>query len=328
MTHGSKTHPGADRRRAGRAATPGGVLESARRLGVELDEAEAAQWVAALEAEAVGRRRRRRRRQRRLRPPRLDARLHAARTSRASARSARSSASTDRPPDVPTALALSGSAAQSKVQSLPGRLRLLRADPHHRPDARRRLRDPRATSCARRRSRRVVGPTYRLWEVKFGELPVRRRARRQRRARPGGPISWTADEVAAGADHRDPGRRARDADPWDDARRPEPGWCKLDWIVADPARRALANASNMLDVTWEAPDGDDHAARRLHRPLLPGGLPRGRVAAAVQAARRRSSRPTRSTTTSTQLEHEVVKYAHQGPNTTARSRAGCTTSSG
>jgi len=36
----------------------------------------------------------------------------------------------------------------------------------------------------------------------------------------------------------------------------EPGWCKLDWIVADPERRALANASNMLDVTWEAPDGE------------------------------------------------------------------------
>jgi hypothetical protein len=35
----------------------------------------------------------------------------------------------------------------------------------------------------------------------------------------------------------------------------EPGWCKMDWIVADPTRRALANASNVLDVTWEAPDG-------------------------------------------------------------------------
>jgi len=35
----------------------------------------------------------------------------------------------------------------------------------------------------------------------------------------------------------------------------DPGWCKLDWIVADPLRKKLANASNMLDVTWEAPDG-------------------------------------------------------------------------
>ena len=36
---------------------------------------------------------------------------------------------------------------------------------------------------------------------------------------------------------------------------PDPGWCKLDWVVADPVRRQVANASNMLDVTWEAPDG-------------------------------------------------------------------------
>ena len=35
----------------------------------------------------------------------------------------------------------------------------------------------------------------------------------------------------------------------------DPGWCKLDWVIADPERGTLANASNMLDVTWEAPDG-------------------------------------------------------------------------
>ena len=35
----------------------------------------------------------------------------------------------------------------------------------------------------------------------------------------------------------------------------DPGWCKLDWVIADPQRGQLANASNMLDVTWEAPDG-------------------------------------------------------------------------
>ena len=34
-----------------------------------------------------------------------------------------------------------------------------------------------------------------------------------------------------------------------------PGWVKLDWVVADPVRNELVNASNMLDVTWEAPDG-------------------------------------------------------------------------
>jgi hypothetical protein len=41
---------------------------------------------------------------------------------------------------------------------------------------------------------------------------------------------------------------------WDQVAR-DPGWCKLDWVVADPARESVANASNMLDVTWEAPDG-------------------------------------------------------------------------
>ena len=35
----------------------------------------------------------------------------------------------------------------------------------------------------------------------------------------------------------------------------DPGWCKLDWVVADPVRGKLSAASNMLDVTWEAPDG-------------------------------------------------------------------------
>ena len=41
---------------------------------------------------------------------------------------------------------------------------------------------------------------------------------------------------------------------WVEAGR-DPGWCKLDWVIADPDGRGLANASNVLDVTWEAPDG-------------------------------------------------------------------------
>ncbi|MCJ7823559.1 MAG: hypothetical protein MUP44_01525, partial [Anaerolineales bacterium] len=41
---------------------------------------------------------------------------------------------------------------------------------------------------------------------------------------------------------------------WDEVAQ-NPGWCKLDWVVADPLRGQLSNASNMLDVTWEAPDG-------------------------------------------------------------------------
>ncbi len=34
-----------------------------------------------------------------------------------------------------------------------------------------------------------------------------------------------------------------------------PGWAKLDWVVADRSRGLLSNASNVVDPTWEAPDG-------------------------------------------------------------------------
>ena len=47
---------------------------------------------------------------------------------------------------------------------------------------------------------------------------------------------------------------ARSSVTWDEVAH-DPGWCKLDWVVADPVHGKLANASNMLDVTWEAPDG-------------------------------------------------------------------------
>jgi hypothetical protein len=35
----------------------------------------------------------------------------------------------------------------------------------------------------------------------------------------------------------------------------DPGWCKMDWVVAEPEKGRVVNVSNMLDVTWEAPDG-------------------------------------------------------------------------
>ncbi len=46
----------------------------------------------------------------------------------------------------------------------------------------------------------------------------------------------------------------RDRLGWSDAAL-DPGWCKLDWVIADPVGGGLANVSNVLDPTWEAPDG-------------------------------------------------------------------------
>ena len=88
----------------------------------------------------------------------------------------------------------------------------------------------------------------------------------------------------------------------------EPGWCKLDWIVADPKRRALANASNMLDVTWEAPDGEITPLDGFVDPyfqevyLEPESLPLFQKLIGELA--------TDSVEIYVcQLEHEVVKYA-------------------
>jgi hypothetical protein len=227
-----------------------GIIESARRLGVELDEAEAAEWVAALSVESAGGDV----------VVDVDSGIFGHRASMLDFTPgdlARFRAMgevvgfPDRPPEVRTALALSGSAAQGKVQAYPGDCdyfeRIHISAPTRQAACERLAFEMRDKALSTR-----VGPTFRLWEVKFGSYPFDG----ERAGKPvakGAPISWTADEVATGAIVVN-----RDGEPvtvtWEDAAA-DPGWCKLDWIVADPARRALANASNMLDVTWEAPDG-------------------------------------------------------------------------
>ncbi len=234
----------------GSTASLAGVIESARRLGVELDEAEAEAWVAAIEAEAGGGDI----------VVDVDTGVYGHRvtmldfTPRDLARFRAFGEVVGlpaRPPVVRTALALSGSAAQSKIQAFPGDcdyFERVHISAPSREDACRILgEEMRAKALATR-----IGPTYRLWEVKLGAWPYdAQHAGADVRA--GSPISWTPREIAAGRIDA-----VRDGEPvsiaWEDAAA-DPGWCKLDWIVADPSRRALANASNVLDVTWEAPDG-------------------------------------------------------------------------
>jgi len=158
----------------------------------------------------------------------------------------------DQPGRIETALALSGSAAQSKIQTYPGD-----CDFFERVNI---LAPSRMEACrilAEIMRAKVVdtlkGPTYQLIEVKFGSYKADM-VKNGELNRKGTPISWAASEVVAGQfDGFSP-----DGQPvvvqWD-AVSDEPGWCKLDWVIADPQRGTLANASNMLDVTWEAPDG-------------------------------------------------------------------------
>jgi hypothetical protein len=99
----------------------------------------------------------------------------------------------------------------------------------------------------------MSGPTYRLSEVKFGTWDSAV-IKGGEEVKAGSPMSWTPAEVDAGEMQvGTPDGQTRMVG-WSEGAR-EPGWCKLDWVVADPERGQLANASNMLDVTWEAPDG-------------------------------------------------------------------------
>ena len=152
--------------------------------------------------------------------------------------------------NVRTALALSGSSAQSRIQAYPAD-----ADFFERIHI---------TAPTREEACRILGeimrdkalstlsgPTHRLWEVKLGtwEEPITKEGKD---LHAGSPISWTPSEIVAGeivVTAADGGVRTVK---WEDAAQ-KPGWCKLDWVVADASRGQLANASNVLDPTWRIP---------------------------------------------------------------------------
>jgi len=227
------------------------ILESARRLGVELDEADALQWLSAIAAAQTGG------------EIVVDTRTgvfghkvsmldFSPQDLEHFRRIGKLVEFLDRPGVVETALALSGSAAQSKIQSYPGdcdyfeRVNIKAPD---RQDACRIL----AEIMREKALNTAKAPTHQLIEVKLGSYPEDV-VKGGKPIKAGSPISWSVEEIRAGRidAFRSDGSAA--VIHWDEAAL-DPGWCKLDWVVADPVRGQLANASNMLDVTWEAPDG-------------------------------------------------------------------------
>lgn len=226
------------------------IIESAQRLGVELDEEEAIQWLTAISASKQSG------------DVIVDTRSgvfgHAVSMLDFSPEELEHFRKLGKlvefvdQPGVETALALSGSAAQSKIQTYPGdadyfeRINI-KAETRH--EACKRL----AGLIRQKALDATTGPTYQLIEVKFGSYPqdvIREGANHAQ----GSPISWSAGEVEAGEIEASDAQGAEVLIRWDEVAH-DPGWCKLDWVVADPVRGQLANASNMLDVTWEAPDG-------------------------------------------------------------------------
>jgi len=227
------------------------ILESARRLGVELDEAGALQWLAAMAAAqsdsdivmdvqsgVFGHK-----------VSMLDFNSKDLERFREIARIV---GFEDRPGVIETALALSGSAAQSRIQTYPGdcdffeRINIKAGSREEACGILAEVVRDKALKTAR-------GPNYQLTEVKFGSYPYDV-IRDGQSLKKGSPISWSLDQISVGQiDVALPDGTAA-AIRWDEVAG-EPGWCKLDWIVADQARGQLANASIMLDPTWEAPDG-------------------------------------------------------------------------
>ena len=284
------------------------VMESAARLGVELNEAEARDWITAMSAEAQGgdvvvdvdsgvfghratlld-----------LRPDEL-------------ARFRRVAGIVGIPAGdgVVTALALSGSAAQGKIQLFAADLDFferVHISAATREDACTRLGEvirDKALDTMR-------GPTHRLAEVKFGTHDADLE-RGGKAVHPGSPMSWSPAEVAAGE------LTARTADgqtrtiSWGEAAT-NPGWCKLDWIVADAERGMLANASNMIDPTWEAPDGRVVSLDGFLDPYFQEVYLESEALPVFERVIRDMSKDAVDEYVA-ELEKEVVKYSTDDPN--------------
>ena len=226
------------------------IIESANRLGVELDEADALQWLAAMTAtqhqEVVFN----------VRSGTFGHRITMLDFSDEDLAHFRQIGKLvefeDIPGQVETALALSGSAAQSKIQTYPGdadffeRVNILAAT---REEACRILGEIMLDKALRT----LQGPTYHLIEVKMGSFPFDL-IRDDELVRAGSPICWEPSDLIAGNIKGQTPQGDAVEISWEQAAQ-DPGWCKLDWVVGDSARKKLVNASNMLDVTWEAPDG-------------------------------------------------------------------------
>ena len=226
------------------------VVDSARRLGVEIDAQEAQQWIDSMAREAAGGDI----------VVDVDTGVFGHRSSMLDLDPADLErfqkiapiVGFENKPGVQTALALSGSSAQSRIHAYPAD-----ADFFERIHI---TADTREEACRilgelmrDKALATMSGPTHRLWEVKLGtwDADVTKDGNL---VHAGSPISWTPAEVQSGEMNVTTADGNARTVSWDEAAQ-NPGWCKLDWVVADPTRGQLANASNVLDATWEAPDG-------------------------------------------------------------------------
>ncbi len=227
------------------------VIASAQRLGIEINPSEASEWVAAMATEASGGEL----------VMDVDTGVYGHRVTMLDFQAedlarfremGQIVGFEDRPPQVLTALSISGSAAQSKINAYPADCDFFERI-HIRAETR-------EAACAvlgglirEKAMATASGPGHRLWEVKFGTHTVAG-TKGGKPIKPGVPMSWTMEEIKAGQMEVVLPDGKIHVVRWEDGQA-APGWCKLDWVIADKTRGKLANASNQLDPTWEAPDG-------------------------------------------------------------------------
>jgi hypothetical protein len=155
-------------------------------------------------------------------------------------------------PNVETAIALSGSSAQSHVQTFPGDF-----DYFERINIKANSREEACTILGDVIRDKVhdsaTGPGYQLIEARFGTFSDRI-VRSGKTIEIGSSITWSPAEVEDGHfEVLSPEGEPITVD-WDYACQ-DPGWCKLDWVLVDPAHPRAVKASNMFDATWEDAEG-------------------------------------------------------------------------
>lgn len=159
----------------------------------------------------------------------------------------------DQPGVVETALALSGSAAQSKIQKNPGDADFFQRVNIKAPTKAEAIKIL-ADAMRAKGLETLHGQDFQLLSVKFG-THSEEATRGGKPLKKGAPMTWQPRELEAGAFDIELPDGSKKTVHWEDGMS-EPGWTKLDWVVVDRERGQLANASNLLDVTWESPSGE------------------------------------------------------------------------
>ncbi|MBN1954110.1 MAG: hypothetical protein JW900_03565 [Anaerolineae bacterium] len=227
------------------------IIRTAQALGVEVDESDVAQWLTAMAADKTGA------------DWALDTeigvfghRVTLLDFDPATLERYRRIADIVQLPDLPnveTAVSLSGSAAQGRIQRYPGDCDYFERVNIHAP-----TREEATQILAQLMRDKALeyfeGPNYQLIEVRFGTWKTDV-VREGKRVTAGSSITWGPEEVKSGQIQV----LRPDGQPWVvewEYGCLDPGWCKMDWVIAEPELGRVVNASNMLDVTWERPDGE------------------------------------------------------------------------